>query len=597
MSRWGPGQSQCRHAVRLALVTVALSALPPGALRAASMFGTPLDLSGNVGYTYRSLTGSDAGDTLSQQGRVSLQGHGYLGQPWLSGLDFGLNLTGDNSTLTDIGGVSRENNTAIVTGELGLSLLPKSRTPFRLTYRQNDSRVDTYIRHSPLNALSVAEYASRRLAMTQSYFTENGNRFQLRYDNNRWESDTSTYSDELFGGDMNLRLPKQTLTAKASYQNTDYSTLSQQSENTVLNVDHFYYPSRALRIDSMASLYGYSRTSVQPLNSTNTADSETDLAQMSSYVFYRPEDTQLSLSGGVRLLDLSGSTTGNVVEVTSAHATAGMLYQYTKNLRLDARADLTTNDSDGQSANVTQERAGALYQSDLHQVFSDASYQWYLSGAYQLRDSEIGSDNDVNARFGHDILKSWRTSQRAGWRLSLSQTLTGDSSSGDSGSSEQQRLDHSVSLSRDHNYERGTGMMQVTLSDSRAGGDADNEQQFVNFQILRNQNLTRRSRLSGNLTAQWVHQVFNETGEDDTVTTATGQINYQHSRIMGVPRLRFASDLRLSRAATDEGIDRFEWENRLDYAIGLLDTRMSWRIIELDGNNFDLLYFQATRRF
>jgi hypothetical protein len=81
------------------------------------------------------------------------------------------------------------------------------------------------------------------------------------------------------------------------------------------------------------------------------------------------------------------------------------------------------------------------------------------------------------------------------------------------------------------------------------------------------------------------------------VTTTTGQVNYRHSRIFGVPQLHFLSDLRISRAATDEANDRAEWENRLDYNIGLLDISLSWRRIDTETEDFDLLYLQATRRF
>ena len=141
-------------------------------------------------------------------------------------------------------------------------------------------------------------------------------------------------------------------------------------------------------------------------------------------------------------------------------------------------------------------------------------------------------------------------------------------------------------------------MVQLTLADSRQSGASDGNQQFVNFQLLRNQNIDRLQTLNGNLTLQSVHRDFNGSGNNDTVVTATGQINYNHSRIMGVPRLRFTSDLRLSRADSDEWVDRGEWENRLDYSIGLLDARFSWRkTVLISDNDFDLVYFQVTRRF
>ena len=139
--------------------------------------------------------------------------------------------------------------------------------------------------------------------------------------------------------------------------------------------------------------------------------------------------------------------------------------------------------------------------------------------------------------------------------------------------------------------------MQLTVRDGRDFGDSDAVEEFVNFQAVRNQPINRSSSLSGNLTIQSVHREYSSLNTSDTITTTTGQINYQHSRIFGVPQLHFLSDFRISKAASDNTNDRAEWENRLDYNIGLLDISLSWRRIDTDGDDFDLLYLQATRRF
>ena len=81
------------------------------------------------------------------------------------------------------------------------------------------------------------------------------------------------------------------------------------------------------------------------------------------------------------------------------------------------------------------------------------------------------------------------------------------------------------------------------------------------------------------------------------MTSATGQINYQHMRIFGVPRLQFQSDLRLSQASTDEGANRDEWENRLDYSIGLVTASLSYRFLNDGVNDSKLLYFRVMRQF
>jgi hypothetical protein len=81
------------------------------------------------------------------------------------------------------------------------------------------------------------------------------------------------------------------------------------------------------------------------------------------------------------------------------------------------------------------------------------------------------------------------------------------------------------------------------------------------------------------------------------VTSATGRVTYQHMRLFGLTNLHFQSDLSLSQASTDEGANRDEWENRLDYTIGLVTASLSYRILNDGVNDSRLLYFRVMRRF
>lgn len=554
----------------------------------------PLDLSGSVGYALRALAGSSNSDTTSNQLRGTINARTYLWRPWFATANAGLRLTQDS---TDFEGGGTSSDTTIFTGDLDLNVLPQSRSPFSLSFRSSDSRVDLVSLASPLTTLGDKEFQTRRLAMKQTYFNEQGDRFQARYDRNRWAAkEGESYRDELFGVEMDVRRPGQTLTARSSYQETDRNVLDQHTETTVLNIDHFYHPSRALRLDSMLSYYDTATTSTQPLNSTNQGDSSTDLAQVSSFIFWRPYKRPLTVSGGIRLFDLSGSTVGNTTEQASLSATGGLFYQYTKNLRLEAHAELATNDNGQTQTTASKERLGALYQSDVHEIVAGFMYQWHASGAAQNQDTGDQAIRSATLRLSHNAQRLWLTGGRGTYRASLSQTLTGTQQGGDVDLTTQ-RLDHSGSLSWDRRDAGGTTTLQLTLADSRSFGDQEDNQQFANFQALRNQTLSRRSTLSGNLTVQAVRRDFNGQGDDDTVT-ATGQVYYEHQGLFKAPRLRFRSDLRLSRAATEEGVDRAEWENRLNYAIGLLDAGLSWRLIDLDGDeDFSIIYFQVNRRF
>jgi len=571
-----------------------LLALP--AAHAVALFDAPVETSGNFGYSYRSLDGELTGESVSHQYRGAVKARTWLWQPWLASVDLGLRGTLDSGE-TVRSGSTATNTATILTGDLNLGILSQSRSPLQVTFRASDSRVETLSGDNPLTGLGGREYSTQRLAIKQRYFTEAGHRMQAYYDNNRWQSGSDSYDDWQLGADMSVRLPQQTLTAKVSFQDSDYSVLSQNTRTQVVNVDHFYYPGKALRIDSMASLYNYERSSQQPLNSTNQADSSTDLSQLSSSVFWRPEDRPLTVSGGVRLYDLAGTTTGNSVAVQNMSATSGVMYQWTKNLRLDANIDLSSSDNDGSQVTASRQRMGALYQSDIHDLFGGATWQWYTSGSGQLRDADGDRSGAADISVGHDSQKIWMPSRNETWRFSFGQSGSSNRVSDNGVDSDTTQLNHSTSLSWDRHGDAGMTMVQLTLADARQSGDVVSSQQFANFQLLRNQNIDRLRSLNGNLTLQNVRRDFNGSGNSDTVSTATGQINYNHSRIMGIPRLRFVSDLRLSKAISDEWVDRSEWENRLDYVIGLLDARLSWRKTVLNSGNFDLVYFQVSRRF
>jgi len=554
-----------------------------------------LNLNGNLGYTYRSLSGSSSDDATSHQLRGTLNASGYIWQPWFSSVNGSLRATRDHATV-DRGQGS--NTTLITTGDLNLGILPQSRTPFQLNYSASDSRVDVFDVTSSLTGLGSREFNTRRLSLKQTYVSDQGNHFQARYDNEHWSSKYGgTLDSELFGLEAELRLPKQKLFAKTSYQTTDRSLLDQGTKTAILNLDHFYTPNRALRVDTMVSHFNSDNNSLLPLNGTNiNGNSTTNLSQVSSYVFWRPASNRWTASGGVRMYNLNAdTTTGHGSDALTLVANSGLFFQMTRNLRLDGDVQFSMIDNGDGQTNSSREKAGALYQSDIHSLPYGFEYQWNSGADLTHQDTEAQRLSTLSLRAAHDAQRLWVRADGGTTRLSLSQALSSSHGFGDLTTSTQ-RLDHSASLSWDRMHSGGTTYLQATVSDARLFGDNANNQQFLNLQAQRHQDLTRRSSLSGNLTIQATYQDFNGASNNDTVT-ATGQVSYRHDDLFSVPRLRFLSDLRTSRAAVDTGIDRTEWENRLDYAIGMMNASFSWRRVSVNDESFNLIYLQADRRF
>ena len=584
----------------LLIVFCCLGGVAAGSCRAAPIFG-PLDLSGHLGYTYRSLSDSEDEDDVSHQVLGVLNGTTYLWQPWFSTADFSLSVTQDRTEFDTAAG-SSETDSQIVTGDVGLAVFPQSRMPFTARLLVTDSRVDREEPGGTPITFVGQEYSTEHLSLRQSLLIGLG-RFQARADFRSWDSDTGgAYDDTLLGLEADLRGAKHRLTARGSHQVTEHDVAERENESTIVDLSHFYYPLRNFRIDSKASFYDYDRSFLDP-TSDDIRLSSTNTAQLSSFAFWRPEHVPLTVSGGLRFFTLEGS--GDDVEGNDQQQLAGnigLFYQVNKKLRLDYSGSATLRDINDDESRVYRTHLGALYQSDWQVGRYD--YHWY--GDVDLDGS---ADPDVQlwslaGALGHGISRSWLPRERTGnWvlRFNWSQAvriiydvyLEDENDVGETG--DRERFDNSVTLAWDQQGRSGSSLIQVTASDSRDFGESDDERQLVNLQLSRDQELGGKSSLTGDITAQYVRLVFDDD-ESDT-TTATGSLRYEHRSVFGVPRLRFISDYMISQISTDDYVDRTDWENALYYMVGKLETSLSYRLTDTDGRNYDLLYFRAVRRF
>ncbi len=575
----------------------------------AAPYAAPVDLSGEVGYAYRMLKG-DTEETVSNQMRGAIQGKSYLWQPWIATLDVGVRLTQDETSYRlDSNPNVNDSSSTLLTGDLNLNVIPQSRYPISISFSRSDSRVDTVNTiTSPLTAVGSREFETQRFSIRQNIDTREAGRYQWNFDSNTWDSTNSEkYSDWLLGGSADIGFDDHRFQLRGSYKVIDRAVLSQESTNLTLGGDYFYFdPENAIRVDTSADYYQYNTKGKASSVVFSNGEVDTTSQQVSSFVFWRPVDRKVTASAGVRLFNLNSdagsSNTGptaisNETELLSLNATAGGLYQFSKNIRFDANLNFSTNDNGSTSNNAYLGRVGGLLQSDIHELFWGMGYQWYASGALQYQGTETDDITSGNLRLGHDLNRAWMNDDKSSTiRLSISQALNGIAESGDNDANDV-RHDLSMTFGWDSYGHGGSTYSQLTISDARTIGDRESDQQLVNFQLSRTQNFTRRSSLTGNLTGQSVRQKFDGQDGGETSTTTTGSLSYQHSRVFGAPRLRFGSDVRVSRASDDRGVDRSEWENRLDYSVGLVDTRASWRLIDAGEQEYSLVYFQVTRRF
>jgi hypothetical protein len=562
----------------------------------------PYTLSGSLGYNYRFLDSSAGQETTSHQALGSLHANSYIYRPWLATTDMSLTAALDDSETEGEGGATTfTGDSDIVTGVFNLNMLPQSRTPFNLRYSATDSRIDqTGFTGDTIVTLAGGDSKTRNLSLTQAVLFEQGHRIRGTYDNNRWQSERSgNYEEQQAGVQVDLRGKQQRATVNGKFREATRSTVSEKNESTLLDFSHYYYPSRALRIDTRASTHDIERGFDIPGNPQN-GKSLSDIQQFSSFAFWRPQDSAWSLSGGFRVFDLSGENTGAGNETTSndssnMSASLGAFYQYNKRLRFDGSVSYSTVDSNNIDAEVNRQHLGVLYQSDMI-LLKDYVYSWYGNGQLDNLDDGTDTTQTYSLAGGHNIGRSWAAGESGRFRVNLSQTLT-ETLLTTEPKQDYQRLEHIGSFGWSQTAGQGTTFIQLTLSDSRNFGDNKSDQQMYNFQANRDQRISRRSSLSGNLTVQRVEQDFDDANLSTSVTTSTGRLNYRNIALFGVPRLGFSSNLLVSKASEEEGIDREEWENRLDYLIGRLSTSVTYRIIRHDELEYKLTYFRIERQF
>lgn len=586
-------------------------------LSLAALIG-PVESSGYLAYYYRSLSEDDGPENTSHQLGGTVNASTFFGEPWLATSHMSLSLTQDSSETSNTG-TQASTDSQLITGDFGLNVLPQSRTPFTLQLQVTDSRVDSEgTGFIPITFLGQ-EYSTMYLGLRQSYLTDNGGRYLANYDYRTWESNRSgEYEDTTLGFEADLRAPRHRLYGRASLTNNEHSIADRQNETLLLDMSHFYYPVRHFRLDSKASYYDYDRSFLDP-NASDTRLTNLNIAQVSSNAFWRPTNYPLSVTAGVRVYAMdgsSGSVSGN--EVQNVAMNAGLFYHANQNLRFDASFTSLWGEISGVQDDVHTQQAGFLYQTDWKEV-AGFMYQAYLDGDVGHRvdvDSEV---TDWSLTAGHGLTRTWwpadRTSSTS-LRMNLNQALGYSVASGDVAldSGTGVSVDHSITLAFSQRAWGGNSLAQITAADTRtyseledslgATTEVDSEQQLVNLQLSRDQDLGRRSSITGDISLQYV-RVRDETAspgssvaidEFDT-TTSTGRLMFQHYQLLGLPRLQFVSDYRVSKISTEGAIDREDWENRLAYMIGKLETSVSYRLTETDSRNYDLLYFRLMRRF
>lgn len=625
---------QARRAVVSPLLCVALSALfwprtgmpalPPGAPAAPAETGSaspaaasggpgpgasdagggtgivwalpPIRWGGSISYDMRSNSGE--GQKNMQRGLMTtLKGatETFVWQPWFSRLNLDLNLTAARSSTSwsgadgESGGGSGSRSLSL-SGSGQLNLLPLSRFPFEAHVSRTDSTVSS--------DLSLpADYVSTRLGFSQRYIRPGGDAM-FGYDHGVQNS-SSTGGDRQdivrLAFNHNLQNQRFQLTGNGSSNTRDRT--GEYARQGSMTLQHYYSPDLSLSVDSMANV---STTNYY----LSRSQSNTNLNQLSTQAFWRPEGRPMTVFGGARLVTMSsgGSSDGLAQEsasVRSGNVNAGLGYEASRHLRLNASANLNMTESrDRRNVNGTQS-ASASYQPDSRQI-GGFLYNWNASAGVANQTGENGG-HQLTLQLSHNLSRNFilKEGSTVGTDLSQSVTVMKNSRRGADDLAPTRMLTHTGGVSWSRSEGAAVAMARLSVSDSR-GLDGNQEYfQMLNLQLSGTLQTGSDSSWTGNLTVQATRQgvsdaavppMANDSGlsiaqlnarRHAYSTMSSGALTYQSGKFFGIRNLRFVSDLRLNSQALlpvlggPQDQETAAWENRFIYTIGRTQLRVS----------------------
>jgi len=216
-----------------------------------------------------------------------------------------------------------------------------------------------------------------------------------------------------------------------------------------------------------------------------------------------------------------------------------------------------------------------------------------------------GNVNTASAQFDHGLTRSIAIdgSSTVGINLGQGISVLDDSSSGRT-----EALSHTAGVSWSvAPSENSRAYSALSAADTHRRGATDSDFQLVNLQVSGQYQFSRFALGSANFTTQASRSGGELASTDGYDTRSTGNLSYQHGRAFGVPGLSYSVlySVNESQFATRQQGDleapphqaSQSLEQRLDYRIGLLETRLLARVAETEGLRDWLIFLRVTRRF
>ena len=560
-------------------------------------------LFGNVGYFY-GLNEADGGSRNEDSTVIgSLGARTYLWQPWFAQLNGGATFsrnTSENENVT--------NQAEVTSGNASLSLFPVSRFPFYASFNQVERDYDWANKHTREDHF-FTKTRSRSMTARQSVVTNWGSRLDAWYDISMrdfddYDAQRPEYDieDKTLGGKFQHRGQNYNLFLNASKQEQDNSDVDRVSTSQMVSMTHNYFPTSTFYIKTLGSQSVYDIKDESAYSDYSfKSESETTNDQASSMFYWRPEYKPYTVTGAVRLnrRTVEFPTTDSRQHIFAANIAGN--YHINRKTRLTLTGNVSDLETQGSNSLAGNVAAMMYYQSDrfllgkmTYYWFADAGVQGDVVAEYQKTDT----GQTGNASLGHAANRSWNTGNRSNVRVSGQQAVKQTTKLGRA-EDDTSLLVHTASAAYNLSERSGSFYAQLTGIDSREVKDAG-DNQVVNLQVSKSSTISRLSSWGGNLSSQMTRRDAGDGSNISLTTTSSAQINYQHSRLFGIYKLKFRTELEGTSIDNRSGADRLQgdWEGRFSYSVGKLNTALFLRAMESDsgvGNRMGVL--QINRSF
>lgn len=542
----------------------------------------PIGYSGRLLSTYRLTTPSEGADTLQLANSAELAATSYIWQPW-----FGTwrGQVAASWVKTDAETDSRAD---LLTGQLDVNLFHRSHFPLNAYVAVQDSRVDT-------DALirDQSQVRTLQLGLSQQYRDLGDGGFylaSLQRDVQTSLVDDSTAASNRLQATMDRRGEVHSFGGVLAVNQVTNSVADAESLFGQLNLSHSYHPHDRLSVENSAF--------VALADASSDFDrSDAQVLGLSSYANWRAATVPLRLRSEVSLGMERGSFADLERELDTLRLRGGGRYDLSENVSVtaDVGADVRRG---ADESTITFQSLSALYNS-TPVLWREFTYNWYggLAAGNRTETDAQGSQT-YDAHAGHGVVRSWvfdlgvplALVANGGQEVRFEQdTLEGELA----------QLLNRATFSAAYNESNQTTYLQVNAIDQRSFGREDTKLLTLDMVAAHNRQVSRYRNLDLSLTVHYGD--VTSAGVTSRNDATSLEMRFRDGRLFGRRQLTFESRLRAAASwfgsqGNDTSLD-LEWENQLDYRIGLLELQAR-TFLTSDGERSNALYqLSVARRF